>query len=535
MPKIKKPEFFLILFLSVIAISFSLFQFYLFIRNTPSGTFSPYIHNYLQDYYYYLSYIKQGIDGRLLVTSKFSPDVFPSLFVYTFFPLIGLIGGIFHFSPILIYLIARLFCAVLLLVLGYILASFILKSVKSRMSAFLFMIIGVSFWYMDKGKILTYGDFWTGFDPFLRVAFLPHHIFANCMTVLAFIFLSLGIKKRKARYSLIGGIIAGIGVWVNTAIIFALVIGVLTAFILEIKNIIRNLPYVVLFLVFTLIPAFIIYMFINTVFPWTTFTAIESKRFYPMDYSFIGVLKIMGITGIFSIISIPIIIRRGDFLLKSVLGWFISPIIGLTLLQRYVPVSNIRYIQVAFYIPAAILSVYILSSALKINVIKRSIFLKVLFYTLLTCILLISTVPTFSSSIKEQLASVERNKYNPLIYVPSDFMDVLNWLDKNGNYDDVVMSDSVSSPLIPAFTNKRVIYGHPVMTYKVEERVSDIYGFYSLKSYEQSKNILIKDNVSYIIDWPKHPLLPSDFLSQIKAKKAYENNSYFIYKILGNQ
>jgi hypothetical protein len=535
MHKISKAEIFFISILSIIVVSASLFQLYLFLRNTTSGMFSPLIHNYLQDYYYYLSYIKQGMDGKWLVTARFSPEIFPPQFVFTFYPLIGAIGALFKMPVYIIYFTARAGSAVLLLVLSYLLSGMIFRSIKQRLLVFFFIVFGVPFWYMKGSTFGMYGEFWTGFDPFLRVAFLPHHIFAVCMLVLSLIFLIRATVKNDFRFAFLGGLTAGVGVWCNAAIFFALVPAVLIAFFLDIRKFKQNLKFTLIFTIIPAIPVYFLYRLSNSVFPWTTFSQWESRNFYPLPSNIQGIIAILGVTSIFSILSIYFVLRKGNFAVKLILGWFVSIFIGLMVFQKYLPVSNIRYIQSAYYIPTAILSVYMFSAVLKYFRKKKAKVQKLVFIFLSAVIFVASTYPSFQSSMDAELKSVNLNKYSPLIYIPQDFMDVLNWLDKNGKYDEVVLSDSVSSPLIPAFTNKRVVYGHPILTFNVQERVSDIYSFYSLQSYEQSKNILIKDNVSYIIDWPKHPLLSTEFLSQIKAKKAYENNSYIIYKVAGNQ
>ena len=55
------------------------------LKFTPPDRVFTFAHNYMADYYQYLSWMKDGADGKILLTSRFSSDLFPRQPVYLFY------------------------------------------------------------------------------------------------------------------------------------------------------------------------------------------------------------------------------------------------------------------------------------------------------------------------------------------------------------------------------------------------------------------------------------------------------------------
>jgi hypothetical protein len=531
MPKISKTEMVFIVVISIVTVLVSLFQLYLFVKSTPLGRFTPLIHNYPSDYYYYLSYIKQGIEGKLFVTSRFSSEISPGLPVFSFFPIVGILGGIFRLPAYFIYTAARIIFGVMLLVLCFVISSFVFKEKRWRFITFAISVVSVPFWYIDRGTIKVFGDFWTGIDPYLRIAYLPHHLFAVCMLIFTIIFLHAYMAKSKTKYLSICMLFAVLGLWTNTAILFPIesvwIVSVIYSLFKKMKNIIG----LVSFMIIILVPIVYLWHISNTVFPWTLFASWEKVNFYPIGGDLISTIQLFGISGIFAWFSVPFVFLKGKLMEKFILVWYLSAFLGLFIFQRILPISNIRYLQSAFYIPQAILCVFTIKFFLLFIDKKKNIFYSLFAYTLIITFISVSTVPALYVFAENEIASVNHKIYNSQIYFSKNFFGVLDYLNNNGKDEEVVLSDVLSGSIIPAFTNKRVVFGHPVLTINPDKKVNDIADFYKFQSFENTEKILKKNNVRYFMDWTNGKLLKDDMAKEIGARMVFSNSEYILYRV----
>src|SRR4030042_2431864 len=102
-------SFFLIpVLLSLLAIILSVTPDILRVRNAYPDTTFPLIHNNAPDYFYYLSLMRQGYDGRILLTSRMTPEGFPPVFPPTFFALLGHLPRLSGLSLYHIYFLSRI-------------------------------------------------------------------------------------------------------------------------------------------------------------------------------------------------------------------------------------------------------------------------------------------------------------------------------------------------------------------------------------------------------------------------------------------
>lgn len=92
---------------------------------------------------------------------------------------------------------------------------------------------------------------------------------------------------------------------------------------------------------------------------------------------------------------------------------------------------------------------------------------------------------------------------NPWVYSENEMVEALDFL-KNSPKDGVISLDYAVCNLIPAFTGKRVYFGHMLQTPNARERINSIIDFYSGKfSDEEALAFLRSNKISYIIYSPK--------------------------------
>ena len=117
---------------------------------------------------------------------------------------------------------------------------------------------------------------------------------------------------------------------------------------------------------------------------------------------------------------------------------------------------------------------------------------------------------------------MSENRWNPLVFIPNDLADTISFLSPVGYADDVVLADGIVSALIPAFTNKRVVYGHPLATDYPRVREQDVYRFFSTTDPADAAEIVKQYRVRYIVGSVKTAI-------QSGMTSVFERGPYRVY------
>ena len=509
----------------VVIVLLSLFQTWEFAKRTPSDAVYPLVHGYMPDYYWYLSLMEQGTEGMLRLTSHHTPEPFPPQFVNTFFPFFGIVANGIGLSLPVMYLILRIVFGISLLAMGFFLATTLFASLRQRFFAFALMVIGVPLWFWDGTTVRTYGDFWAELDPIVRISYLPHHLAANSVLIATFLLFSYAFKNRKLWFAIVSGLTGACAIWLNPASLFPIVGALGFAIILEPRRIPQRIPTILIFFAIIFLPVAALMRLEHSVFPWTAFRDWERLVSYPIDVP--GYLKVLGLSAIPAILVIPAVAAKRDVLWRLIAGWFLTPIVGLGLLQWYLPVSNARYLQSAAYIPTALLAAYGIESFT--SWLTRRGITKTASIAFILLFFIGVSIPSYSASISQQMRSVDRDSRNLLIYVPKGVTEGMNWLNQNGQKGQVVAAPGWVSTMIPAFTNKRTLTGHPTFTYNGSEKQYDLDRLFQMTDQAEGERILGKYGVRYL--WAESSSSESGrFLQRMGLAPVFSNSAVTIYE-----
>lgn len=527
---VSRREIIVVCLVSFLAVVASLFQLFVYIAQTLAGFLYPLVHNYEPDYYWYLSLIRQGWDGSLLVTSRYTPEFFKPQLVNTFFPFLGMIGRVVGATPMLMYTLARVFFGSTLLIAGFFLALKLFKDKKDRWMAFLFMMFGAPFWYRDGGVVKQVGEFWTGFDPLMRIPWLPHHLAANTFLIVTLIsWIPFQKVKTSVRPAVLIFISAVITAWLNPASGMVLVFIAAGMMVFSLVSRARDARALIGFLTIGMggtIPLLILYFLTNSVFPWTAFRDWERFVAYPVDA--VRFMEILGLSGVAATLSLPIALNRKSFPWTMIVLWFLFPFIGLGVLQSVLPLSNGRYLQGAAYIPAALLCSLGIITAYH-SLVKKGMYRKWMMPVAVIAFVLL-TAPSFWSSIDRQLGYVGTNRYNPLVYVPNTSVDAFTWLNLHAKKDAVALAPLPVMTIIPALTSLRVVAGHPTFTLNPADKERDVTTFYYFSDIGLASRILKNYSVKYVWIERTHPASDS-FLSGLSLERVFANPSVSLYAV----
>lgn len=527
-----KKECLIIACLSIIIAIASLFQTLTYVAKTPNGFVYPLVHNYEQDFYWYLSLMRQGWEGHILLTSRYTPEFFSAQFVNTFFPVTGMIAHVFGLSLPVMYTILRVIGGGGLLFVSYMLLKLLRLPKSLTITGWLLVIFGSPLWFYENGQLRQAGEFWTGFDPIFRITWLPHHTMANVFFILSLIMFFRLRKNTAIKHSFFTGLFSLLATLLNPASCIIYLVSIFIGLvILCIQNIslirgrltrqnLNQLRNMGLILLLTILPVGWLYIVQNSVFPWTAFRDWERFVQYPVDGGIY--LQVLGITGILGFIGIPFAFRKKDLSWNVVIGWFLAPFLGLLLFTRLLPISNGRFLQTVGYIPAAILAIlaiwemtYIMGKLRKVG------------FIFIISALLIFQLPAFSASISRQEYYINKNLHNSYVMIGSGVWQGIQWLSLHGKDGNKIIAPVEISTLIPAFSSYRVIIGHPTFTYKADEKRFDLDHFYQTRDEHDIKQII--DTYSFTEVWAPDWWRGRETLSGFGFKPEFWQSGYVIY------
>ncbi len=545
---------------------------------TPQGTFFPLIHNHTGDYFYYLSLIRQGIEGNILLTSRMTPEHFSPALAQTFFAVLGWIAKILGIDNIAIYFLSRIITGFLLLIAIIFLAQKVFKSGKFIILASFLAIFATGFWLptTDKAKalgVLQYLTHWTKLDPIIRTTYLPHHLISTFLGIVSIILLSSALKAKSWQKGIAAGILAALGGFVYFAtfinflgalviLIFIIVLRRISetlfgkslnlSVILGIPTLHRETPesigdsgrtsgrtawYIPSFARMTLISRsfsiFLIYILFASIsliylfmlsksgFPWSVYDRVGEN--FTLYLPFMHYIYSLGPTFILTLIGLPIIFSNFTFLNGFLLSWALFPFTGLFILSKiFDRYGNVYFLESSNYIPLGILAVYGLERLYQVFSKKK------IYAALGITLLVIYFIPPLSSSIIAESARLSPFYYN--LFIPNDIKDGMNWLDKFTPKESVVLSGGFFGNIIPAFAHNRVVYGHPANTFQPDKKMKDTDIFFAQNDLREAKNILSKYHVNYVF-YSKDTDPPNEnFTSSLGFNLIYQNPQVVIFK-----
>lgn len=512
----------------VSAVVLSVLQTLLYYVQTPAGSYYPFVHNFISDYYYYLHIMRQGFDGMWVATSRLTPEIYPGQFIVVWFLLLGHLAKIFHLSLPFAYTLARLLGGVLLLFLSYKIAIELFpKNSTLRILSLFFVAFSTPFfiWTSRGPDILPFVRMWTEADPLVRLTYIPHHLWSKVFLLISFLEL-IWLYKTPRIHTLIFLLLSVVLMGFSSPVTLLTYLITLALWILfEFINKTKNVSFYFAFCI-SMAYAILISLFHRhieqSVFPWTSYISWEGH----VQYSFtkIHYLGTFGPIIFFFPVAVCVLWKKSS-IARLLTAWALSGIVGL-FFSKLLPITNIRFTEGYQYIPIALLSVFGINEIAKLfqNTLKIR--------HMLFCIvglLSIYFAMGITISWRQQADYIKESSWNPQVYVPVPIMEAFSFLDKNTASDSVVLAPLWISTMIPAFSSNRTVAGHPLMTQDAKSKEHDIDQFYAYSDTSTMKDILRKYSISYIVEEKALPI-PEATRNIFGLVPVYENLFIRIYQ-----
>ena len=100
------------------------------------------------------------------------------------------------------------------------------------------------------------------------------------------------------------------------------------------------------------------------------------------------------------------------------------------------------------------------------------------------------------------ISAVTQN--NPNLVMKDSLWDGLQWVSMSTPAKSLILTSPSFGLYIPAYTNDRVIYGHPYETAKAEVNQANVEAFFSKMRPEEQQKYLINEGVDYILTTPEN-------------------------------
>ena len=532
----------------ILSFSPSLYEIYRSNKIPPERTFTL-EHNYLFDYNFYLSRIRQGIEGNWQVVEKYyNREHSGSLFQILYLGL-GKIGGIFRLSPPIIYHLSRIVFGYIFLVAA---GRYFLKLFPGWWSivAFLFAVTAGSWPILIKigenYRFATYMGWWSAVDSLQRITFIPHVLFGQIFLLLFVWYYS----SRVTRY-LIGGLIGlfiGI-VFPPTLIVVYAVFGVLS--VLEFSLVRSHLARLEWFkrqilprllFIFLSFPSLIYLKKMFQILPWSALALFDIQHRMPLPYReyalALGPVLPLGLLGM-----ILAFIKKEKKLFPSI-AWVLAVVILIVVFERVPEQSPLRWTEASVHIPLGILTTYLFIFLWQfthnckrslINVCRNGIRLAITVIIVMGLGVMGSMVLWLTDQARWKSEGTWAVPIGAqLVYPLRDFMSGVYYLRDNTKRGEVVLTYVTAGNFIPAYAGNFVFIGH-ANTPDEDTKEKIAAEFFSGKmKREEAYNFLKSENISYIYFGPQEREIGQ--FSDLKQlypflDMIYSNKQVKVYKV----
>jgi len=438
----------------------------------------------------YLAKMYQGWEGNWKFVLPFTSDPGKGAYLFLFYLALGHLARILNLQLLTIFHVTRILgCISLLWALWQFYGSVFLDSRLHKL-AFAVSSLGSGLgWILISTGHLT-SDFWVAEAyPFLSSYTNPHFPFG--LSLLLFLIRPPLNQDLKWMKGFLIGFCAFVISMINP---FGIVITLMVLGGVGLWAIIKRLHYKnILIRVFIVgiagLPLLIYDLWVTNTDPvfavWNTQNLTPSPPVWDLVFSLSPVL-ILGVIGYFKLKKMGGIDPETP--MASLVVW---SCLGLLLL--YIPINLQRRFMMGMYVPLVGLAVVGLKFLAR-NSNQR--------FNFLTVVLIVLVFPTNLIIIFAAQGGIM--SHDPQIYLDKEEVSTLYWVVENTEPDALILSSPEMGLFIPAYTGRRVLYGHPFETVEATEEKAAVISFFD-NSYDsqQRDDYLEFHGVDYIFFGPR--------------------------------
>ncbi len=531
------------------------------------------VHNFYTDFNFYLSRIRQGLEGHLTVHEKYTSEPHQGSFVHVFYLVLGWIGKWVHINwhrTSDIYHATRTVLGFVLLIVTAEIAKRSFTKYGLSILGFLFAVTASTYpklVTMDDGslRIGGYMAWWSVMDSLQRITFIPHLLVGQIL--LAFVLFAgsdLATIAKPRNWIFLGILSFVLGFIFPPGLVFVYA-GFAVMTVLEFwfdRPVKKNFRvwfgrhvFGRLFLSIIALPSMAYLQLMVTFYPWKELALADVLR--PLPFQYYEYLQAVGIMLPLGVLGAVIALKKRDKLMILPVAWVLAWAALLFIFQFIPQQSPLRFSEMIVHIPLGILSVYLfyqLYLSLRYSIekyIKNKGFDKKkskllytfpdLIYVIPLGLLVLNLMHMYSSWLWQRDFVVHKIvAAYPLVptgsyvmYPLNDFIDAIVWLQDNTSRDTAILSQTTAGNYIPVYSGNTVYVGHD-NTVGSQEKKMYVKAFFSgTMPPDDARQFLSETGLHYIFFGPQeredaggknldefYPFLT----------KLYENGNVFIYE-----
>ena len=459
-----------------------------------------------QDGASYLSKIAQGMRGSWLLHFAHTPEPHTGAAIQIFYLMLGHLASLIGVSNLVIFHLARVVATLFMFSALYQFGATVWTRLRPRRLFFALVSIGSGLGWLVLVINPTIRDIpdvtVPEAYPFYSAYANPHFPLAiGCLALIAAIYLTVFRIDYEADPSVTNG---GLGVFALTVIV-ALVLpqaliplgATLALYVLIRASQMRKIPvYELRWVSMFVLPAVLMALYYYVVLAYNPVMAqvwngqVAAKSSSP--------LLVLTAYGLLFLVGVPGIVRAlwhfeqdGDQLM---LLWLL-----VNLLLVFAPFNQQRRLMIGLIIPITFFTVRSIEDFWLARIAPR-------WQMLVLALLIVLSVPSNVLALGIPLFGLINPEagLSQRLLVQRGYWDAMSWLEDHGKADDVVLAGPNVSLWIPAFGDKRVVYGHPWETIDAPTKLAEVTAWYG---GADCADLLDRYHVRYVVVGPQERAL----------------------------
>lgn len=462
------------------------------------------VHNFPTDYNFYLSRIRQGIEGRATVVEKYTSEPHNGSFIHVFYLALGWVGRWVRVPWERagdVYHVTRIVLAVTLLTL---IAQFAKRNFRVPLwgvIAFLFAVTASTWpklvFYNGGWRFGGYMPWWSLMDSLQRITFIPHLLAGQALILfLVMVISDDDAMKRSGNWIFLGILAFLLGVIFPPGFLFFGVTTVIYFLIKKLKGASGGLIVCLLGL-----PSLVYLQLMTSFYPWKRLAEFDIVKPLPFDY--LEYLKAVGPILPLGVIGLIFVLKRKETNLFSSVAWVLAWAV-LLFVFRFIPQqSPLRFSEMMPHVPLATLATYVFYNIY--NNYNNYIRLFVAALILVGVGVMVSSWWWQRDFVDHKLRAafplVPTGSY--VMYPLKDFISGMKFLQDATSRDSVILSETTAGNYLPVYSGNTVYIGH-ANTVRAEEKEVVVKRFFSgqMKA-DEAKTWLAQNNLQYVFFGPQ--------------------------------
>ena len=430
----------------------------------------------------YLAKMRQGWNGSWTFTLPYTPDPGEGTYLNMFYIILGHLARITGWSLLFTYHFSRVAGAVILLIILFRLCRKVFESSRSTWIAFLLVSLGSGMGWM----LFPFGIHTSDIAaipetyPFMSAFSTPHFAWGIAIQI----WLLIPRDEKNAGWKSAASLVLSsfVGAVVSPFVIVIVLVvrgGVVLWKVIQGENIKQLLTST--FTIGLVSGPFLFYYF------WIARThpvlAGWSAQNITVTRPLWDVIVSLSPAFILAVPGAILIWRKNTSIVKFLIAWA-----GLSLILIYTPFSLQRRFMTGWYVPIALLAVVFIEDLLKNRPASKVVVIVALF---------ILALPT--NIVLLLGARHGALNHNPGMYLTRGEAEALAWIDEETEAGALILASGEIGSFIPAYSNGRVLFGHPYETVNAEYWQDEVNGFFEGKiNYEEREDFLKVNQIDYI-------------------------------------